>query len=178
VVVVRASTRRRRTSSAKWEGDHLVISVPAWLNDDERERVVDNLMDRAFRQKPFLQSHDFELQHRAELLADRYMNGVRPASVAWTARQQKRWGSCTNLDRTIRVSERLRHVPQWVLDAVLVHELAHLVEPNHSPRFHALANRFPRMAEADTFLAGFEIGLGVATCYSQPLPWEQSPQKE
>jgi predicted metal-dependent hydrolase len=53
----------------------------------------------------------------------------------------------------------LRTVPGWVLDAVLVHELAHLVEPTHSARFRRLADRYPRMREADTFLAGFTLGL-------------------
>jgi predicted metal-dependent hydrolase len=73
--------------------------------------------------------------------------------------QQRRWGSCTSRTGEIRISERLRFVPGWVLDAVLVHELAHLIEPTHSPRFRRLAARFPRTAEADTFLAGYTLGL-------------------
>ena len=49
-------------------------------------------------------------------------------------------------------------VPDWVLDAVVVHELAHLLEPSHNARFRRLASRFPRMEEADVFLAGFTLG--------------------
>ena len=46
-----------------------------------------------------------------------------------------------------------------MLDAVLVHELAHLVHPDHSAAFHALADRYERQAEASVFLDGFALGL-------------------
>jgi hypothetical protein len=46
-----------------------------------------------------------------------------------------------------------------VLDAVIVHELAHLIEPNHSPRFRELEARYPRRHDADLFLEGYHLGL-------------------
>jgi predicted metal-dependent hydrolase len=99
---------------------------------------------------------------RSTSLADRHLGGVRAASVRWVSNQQRRWGSCTSRTREIRISDRLRVVPGWVLDAVLIHELAHLIEPTHSARFRKLANRYPRTAEADLYLAGFTLGLESA----------------
>ena len=91
------------------------------------------------------------------------MDGVRPASIRWVTNQNKRWGSCSNATGDIRISHRLRAVPEWVLDATIVHELAHLVHADHSPRFHAVANRHPRQQDALIFLEGYSLGLRTTT---------------
>jgi predicted metal-dependent hydrolase len=99
------------------------------------------------------------LEERAQALGATYLDGVEPASIRWATNQTKRWGSCTLATREIRISSRLRVAPPWVLDAVIVHELAHLLEPNHSPRFRVLEARYPRKRDADLFLDGFHLGL-------------------
>ena len=73
-----------------------------------------------------------------------------------------RWGSCTIQTREIRISHRLKVAPGWVLDAVIVHELAHLIEANHSARFRQLENRYPRRGDADVFLEGYALGMHMA----------------
>ena len=161
-VEVRASTRRRSTVSASWEDGRIVVLVPSRLRSTERDAVVDELVQRLLRRAPMHNSDDKALEQRSEELGDRYLDGVRATSIRWVGNQRKRWGSCNPSTGHIRISDRLRLVPPWVLDAVLVHELAHLVEPSHSRRFRALTKRYPRMAEADTFLHGFTIGLEAA----------------
>ena len=104
---------------------------------------------------------DDELLARAVELSERYLVGARPASVRWVTNQSARWGSCSWYSGEIRISHRLRVVPGWVLDSVLVHEVAHLTHHNHSAAFHRLADGYPRHAEAGLFLAGY--GLGLAT---------------
>jgi hypothetical protein len=121
--------------------------------------LVEGLVRRVLAQRPHVTASDRDLALRSASLADRYLGGVRPASVRWVSNQNRRWGSCTSRTREIRISDRLRVVPGWVLDAVLVHELAHLIEPSHSARFRRLADRYPRTAEADVYLAGFTLGL-------------------
>ena len=96
------------------------------------------------------------------MLGRRYLDGVEPSSIRWSTTQNKRWGSCTIGTREVRISERLRVAPTWVLDAVIVHELAHLIEPNHSPRFRELESRSPRRREADVFLEGYTLGLHMS----------------
>jgi hypothetical protein len=140
----------------------VVVVLPARLPKAERGELVDGLVRRVLAQRPHLNTSDKDLVLRCASLGDRYLGGVRPASVRWVSNQNRRWGSCTSRSGEIRISDRLRVVPGWVLDAVLVHELAHLVEPSHSPRFRRLAGRYPRTAEADVFLAGFTLGLEQA----------------
>jgi predicted metal-dependent hydrolase len=158
-VEVRVSKRRKKTAAAHWEGDRIVVVVPTHLRGVELDQMVDELSTRLSRHRPHLHASDEQLEQRAVALGRRYLDGITPSSIRWSTNQTKRWGSCTVLTREIRISERLRVAPEWVLDAVILHELAHLVEPNHSPRFRQLEERYPRRRAADTFLAGYALGL-------------------
>ncbi|HEY1990539.1 MAG TPA: M48 family metallopeptidase [Acidimicrobiales bacterium] len=158
-IEIRVSTRRKKTAGAHWEGDRIIVVVPSHLRGVDRDEMVDHLARRLQRHRPHLHASDAYLEERARVLGDSYLEGIRAASIRWSTAQAKRWGSCTVLTREIRISERLRLAPGWVLDAVIVHELAHLIEPNHNPRFKALENRYPRRREADAFLDGYSLGL-------------------
>jgi hypothetical protein len=159
-VEVRVSSRRRKTSEARWVDGRIVVSLPAHLDPASREQTVDWLVQRLLtRYPPNPDMGDDALFARAVTLGARYLSGVRPASVRWVTNQTARWGSCSYYSGEIRISHRLRAVPDWVLDSVLVHELAHLSYPDHSPAFHRLANSYPRHGEAGVFLAGYELGL-------------------
>ena len=158
-VDVRVSSRRKKTAGAHWEGDRIVVVVPAHLRGSARDAMVAELSRRLATQRPLLHASDTDLADRAAMLGRRYLDGVAPASIRWSSRQRSRWGSCSLHSREIRISDRLRVVPVWVLDSVIVHELAHLLVPDHSPRFRALEHRYPRHADAELYLSGFALGL-------------------
>lgn len=158
-VEVRTSSRRRKTATAFWQQDKVVVVLPSWMPRAERPAMVEALVQRVLAQQPNRRASDADLERRAAMLARRYLRGAAPESIRWVTNQHRRWGSCSAHSREIRISDRLRVVPPWVLDAVLVHELAHLEEPSHSAAFHELAGRYPRMAEADAFLEGFGLGM-------------------
>ncbi|MGP8059936.1 MAG: YgjP-like metallopeptidase domain-containing protein [Acidimicrobiales bacterium] len=158
-VIVRTSTRRRKTATAFWERGRIVVVVPAHVRRAERPELVDWLVARVLARRPRASASDEALAARAADLADRYVDRVRPSSIRWVSNQAKRWGSCSAESGQIRLSHRLQTVPEWVLDATIVHELAHLVHPDHSPEFHRLADRFPRQREASIFLEGYSLGL-------------------
>jgi len=159
-VEVRVSARRKKTSEAKWVGGRIVVSVPAHLSLESRQKTVDWLVERLLtRHDHHSRLGDDQLLARAIELSDRYLVGARPASVRWVTNQTARWGSCSFHSGDIRLSHLLRVVPGWVLDSVLVHEVAHLTHPDHSPAFHRLAGAYPRHGEAGMFLAGYGLGL-------------------
>jgi hypothetical protein len=165
-IEIRTSKRRRKTATAYWSDESIVVVLPAHVRGTAKTELVDWLVARVLASRPRSRASDEVLAERARVLADRYVPGARWTSVRWVTNQEKRWGSCTAETGEVRVSHRLRGVPDWVLDAVLVHELAHLVHPDHSAAFHALADRYPRQAEASVFLDGFALGLeapGAAT---------------
>ena len=159
-VEVRISTRRKKTSEAKWVGGRIVVSLPAHLDVESRQKTTDWLVDRLLtRHRAQSALGDDDLLARAIELSERYLVGARPASVRWVTNQSARWGSCSYYSGHIRISHRLRVVPDWVLDSVLVHEVAHLTHADHSPAFNRLAGAFPRHEEAGVFLAGYGLGL-------------------
>jgi hypothetical protein len=162
-VEVRISVRRKKTSEAKWVGGRIVVSLPAHLDVESRQKTTDWLVNRLLtRHRLDGLPGDEELLARAVALSDHYRLGARPVSVRWVTNQTARWASCSYYSSQIRVSHRLRAVPDWVLDSVLVHEVSHLTYPDHSPAFHRLAGAYPRHEEAGVFLAGYGLGLSTA----------------
>ena len=156
---IHRSPRRRRSVSAAFVADRIVVRVPAGIESGHEQELIDGIVAKVVRRHRATRvADDHELLRRAHRLADRYLDGVRPVSVAWSNRMRRRHGSCSAHDGTIRLSSELAEHPDWVLDAVLVHELAHLLEPNHSAAFHALANRHPDQRRADAYLEGFQAG--------------------
>jgi hypothetical protein len=131
----------------------------------DEQRWVDVMLERLAAQERRRGGRasrgDAELARRAGELSQRYFDGrTTPASVRWVSNQGSRWGSCTPADATIRLSDRLRVMPSWVIDYVLVHELAHLLEARHGPRFHALVDRYPKAERARGYLLGVVAGAG------------------
>jgi len=105
---------------------------------------------------------DDELARRGAELSRRYLGGrAAPTSIRWVGNQASRWGSCTPADGTIRLSDRMRTMPAWVIDYVLLHELAHLIEAGHGPRFHVLVAGYPKAELARGYLLGFSDAAGV-----------------
>jgi hypothetical protein len=161
-VEIRASARRRKTGVAFWEGGHVVVVVPERMSRATRDSFADQLVKQLLERTGRRHASDAGLAARAAALADHYLDGIRPSSIRWSSRQQRRWGSCSLHSREIRIASRLQTVPEWVLDGVIVHELAHLLEAGHTARFHEIANRYPRQGEAHTYLDGFGHGLTTA----------------
>jgi Zn-dependent protease with chaperone function len=160
-VEIRASTKRKKTGTAHWSGSRIVVQIPARVRGRERRVFVDELVERLLTQRPQNAGGDAALEERAHVLAQRYNDAIVPASVRWVTNQQARWASCSPASREIRVSSRLRQCPEWVIDAVLVHELAHLQEADHSAKFYDIANRHPRQNDSELYLDGYALGLGL-----------------
>ena len=140
----------------------MVVVVPERMSRATRDSFADQLVKQLLERTGRRHASDAGLAARAAALADHYLDGIRPSSIRWSSRQQRRWGSCSLHSREIRIASRLQTVPEWVLDGVIVHELAHLLEAGHTARFHEIANRYPRQGEAHTYLDGFGHGLTTA----------------
>jgi predicted metal-dependent hydrolase len=147
VEVVRSRKRRKTVQAVVTDGT-IRVHMPAWMSKRDEAEYVEALVARI--EKKYRSEH-VDVDERARQLARTYRL-PQPRSVRWSDIQRARWGSCSTDTGDIRVSRRLADWPTWVLDYVLVHELAHLVEANHSPAFHALVARYPKAERAMGFL--------------------------
>jgi len=146
-------TRRRKHVEAVLVGDRLRVSFPRWMSLDEADTIAHELADRMRRR---VDPSHIDVAARARRLA-REFQLPRPRVVRWSEQQQSRWGSCTPEDQAIRVSSRLAAFPAWVLDYVLVHELAHLVVAHHGPAHDELVDRYPLAERARGFLIAKDL---------------------
>jgi|tagenome__1003787_1003787.scaffolds.fasta_scaffold20941322_2 predicted metal-dependent hydrolase len=172
LIEVRRSARRRRTVTAYREAGRTIVLIPAAFSPAEERRwvaqMVAKLQTREERRHKSL-GGDGELMARAAALSHAHLDGLaEPASVRWVDNQHRRWGSCTPADRSIRLSSRLRSMPEFVVDYVLVHELVHLLEPSHDERFWTLVARYPKAERARGFLEGVELATASGATTDPP----------
>lgn len=162
-VEVRRSKRRTRTVSAYRADGKVIVMIPARFTKAEEEQWVRDMLGRLERKQQRGRRNDTELMERALELSAEYLDGTAvPTSVRWVENMRQRWGSCTPTTGQIRLSHRLRELPVWVIDYVLLHELVHLLEPNHNKRFWSWVDRYPRAERAKGYLEG------VASVDGQP----------
>ncbi|KAA6219581.1 M48 family metallopeptidase [Streptomyces filamentosus] len=158
-VEIRRSARRTRSVSAYREGDRTIVLIPARMSEAEERRWVGVMLEKLAAKEKDKERRatrgDAELAERAGRLSAQYLDGrARPDSVRWVTNQNSRWGSCTPAEGSIRLSHRLQGMPEYVVDYVLLHELAHLLVPGHGPAFWRLLEVYPRTERARGYLEG------------------------
>jgi hypothetical protein len=155
VVEVRRSRRRKRTVSAYRSDGKVIVLIPDRFTRAEEDEWVTTMLERLERSERRRKRTDEQLMRRArELCADYLHDKVEPTSVRWVDNMTTRWASCTTSTGEIRLSDRLQPLPAWVVDYVLLHELAHLIEPNHNKRFWHWVDRYPKAERAKGYLEG------------------------
>ena len=161
-VEVRRSARRTRTVAAFWENGTAVVAIPARFTAAQESEWVHRMLEKLHRQgtrraqkRRQQPATDAALAaHAADLSAAYFGGRAIPTSVRWVSNQNSRWGSATPSEGTIRLSDKLRPMPQWVIDYVLLHELAHLLVAGHNAAFWKLLDAYPETARAKAFLDG------------------------
>ena len=179
-VEVRRSPRRIRTVAAFWENGTAVVAIPARFTAAQESEWVHRMLEKLHRQgerrsrKGSKQpATDTALAaHAADLSAQYFGGRAVPTSVRWVRNQNSRWGSATPSEGSIRLSDKLRPMPQWVIDYVLLHELAHLLVAGHNAAFWKLLEAYPDTMRAKAFLEGvsFATSRGLTAGGKDPEP--------
>ncbi len=153
------STNRKKTVSARLVNGIIEVRAPSDIPDKELQKIIKNLKERLQKKHQKHQLNKSEdLESRAQELNKKYFNGeLRFQKIEYVTNQQKRLGSCTVFNGTIRISDAVSRLPRWVSDYVLVHELAHLKVPNHSRDFWKLVNVYPLAERARGYLMALNM---------------------
>jgi predicted metal-dependent hydrolase len=156
IIVIR-SKRRKRNLSAYRQGGRIVISIPASMSKADERAMVPEMIAKIRSQEAARTPSESALADRIDSLLREHAPEIeqRPLSVTWRA-MRERWGSCTSVDRTIRISDRLQLAPEYALDYVLFHEAIHLAHSDHGEDFTAILARFPDGELASAYLDGYE----------------------
>jgi hypothetical protein len=167
VRIVRSANRKRTVSARLVDGGAVLeILAPDGISDAELAPIIEKLGQRVRRraERP-AKDVDAALVRRAAELNRQFFDGkLRWSELRYVTNQKHRFGSCTPGKGSIRISHRVATMPAWVRDYVLVHEMAHLVEPNHGPRFWKMVNRYPRTERA----RGYLMALGLESEADEP----------
>ncbi|MHA7262505.1 M48 metallopeptidase family protein [Arthrobacter sp. TMN-37] len=164
-VEVRRSARRRRTVSADVRNGTVIVSIPASFTRAQEQEWVARMVSKLQGRGAATDADPSALAQRARQLAGRYLGGRGiPDTIAWVTNQNTRWGSATPAHRSIRLSHKLQGMPGWVVDYVILHEMAHLIESSHGRAFWRLLESYPETEKAKAFLAGaaFAADHGLA----------------
>ena len=161
-VEVRRSRKRRRTVSAYREGGRTIVLIPARFTRAEEQQWVDTMLERLAKGDKRRRPSDAQLAP-VRPSSRSATSGARPGRRAsrWVTNQNSRWGSCTPADGTIRIPRGCRGMPAFVLDYVMLHELAHLLSPGHGPDFWRLLEGYPRLERARGYLEGVAATAGL-----------------
>lgn len=156
IIVVR-SARRKKSISAYRQGGQIVISIPARLSKADERAIVPEMIAKIRAQEASKTPSEASLIARITQLLELHAPELseRPISITWRA-MRERWGSCTSVDGTIRISDRLKSAPDYALDYVLFHEAIHLRFFDHGAQFTAILSRFPQEERAQAYLDGYE----------------------
>lgn len=160
-IEVRLSRKRVKNLNLRIarDGSHVDVSAPSWVSEDEVRDFVrrkaawieshlaqaaDTPMARASQAKPEEVARWREVVSAcvpALIAAWEPIMGVRAGKLAYR-NMTSRWGSCQPSTGRICINVRLALYPPECLEYVVVHELCHLLERGHGPRFHQLMDAF------------------------------------
>jgi hypothetical protein len=167
-VKIKRSSRRLRTVSARLVNDTLLISAPVDLPEGRLEKITADFKSR-FEKKKLKEelSRKQDLREIAVLLNKKYFgNQLKINSIEYVSGQSSKFGCCNYHSANIRISHRVGLMPRWVRDYVLIHEMAHLLEPNHSRAFWNIVSRYKLAERARGYLmaVGFDMDQAGTTC--------------
>ena len=161
--------RRKRSISAFRQAGVIEIHIPARLSKRQELELIPEMIEMVLKREAKARKGDDQLLKISLEILEKYLPDFyeRPTSITWR-RMNERWGSCTTVDGTIRISERLINAPDYVLHYIIFHELIHLRVHAHDENFYEYLERYSDQIKAEAFLEGYENGVQAGNLSEAP----------
>ena len=144
LVPVRVHTKPVRSITVDYDGETFFVAVPPKFKGRVRDQKIRTALYDYFKDI---------LRKDADIITRKHADAIGKSPKQFRIKHQKtRWGSCSTTG-IINLNVVLAHAPKTVSNYVIVHELCHLVHPNHSRRYWNLVERImPRYKSREEWL--------------------------
>jgi len=131
--ILKIEFKEKKNSSARLQGQTIYLSISNNLTKKQQSKHISSLISRCIAKQRLP-----KLQRKIEELNKQHFN--QKIGKIFFKYNKSNWGSCSHANN-INISTRLLFAPDDVLEYVCIHELAHLLEHNHSERYWALVEK-------------------------------------
>jgi predicted metal-dependent hydrolase len=153
----------QKTAKATLKNQDIFIALSSDMSVEERNKAINSLTHKLLCQRYLV-----FMKKRVRELNEKFFR--QPYGRVQLKYIQSKWGSCSS-DGDIVLSSKLLLCPNAVLDYIIVHELAHLIEHNHSAAFWKLVeDALPDYRKSEKWLNEEGVGLEI-----RPLQYRQAP---
>ncbi len=153
VKVIR-SPDRKKTIQAKIVGETLVVYLPLGMHREEERKLIEKMKQKIEKKrlKSQINKDDYLRKRFDEFNRKYFQEKLKVTSIEFVTNQERKRGSCTPANGTIRISHKLLNMPGWVLDYVIMHEMTHLLHPDHSRAFWVKVGEYKYTERTREFL--------------------------
>jgi predicted metal-dependent hydrolase len=162
-IKITRSAKRRRTIGAQLINNIMYVYAPSNMPDEKLNTVIASFKEKFTRGmlKKKLNTEK-PLKEIAQILNKKYFKNMLDISsicIEYVTGQTHKFGCCNYQSKSIRISHQIAQMPDWVRDYVIMHELAHLIEPNHSKSFWDIVSEYKLSERAKGYLIAKSMDL-------------------
>ncbi|PID29536.1 MAG: hypothetical protein CR982_02400 [Candidatus Cloacimonadota bacterium] len=152
-ILVKRSKKRRKTVQIQIKDDEIIVLAPESISNEELNFFIEKAVSN-FEKKKSIKNSENYLKERALFLKKKFFVENLPNFELYYSTKMGRgsWGICYSSRGVITLNHKLSTYPEWVLDYVIVHEMAHFIYQDHSRKFWEIVSRYPLKERAIGFL--------------------------
>ncbi|MBU4485970.1 MAG: M48 family metallopeptidase [Candidatus Delongbacteria bacterium] len=151
-ILIIKSKARKKTVQAKLVGDRTIkVLAPYRVGAEYLDDFIVKSVKKLSSKGKISDTNEF-LYKRAEMLRKKFIPEAPDFEIGYSNSLRTTWGKCFISDKNIVLNTKLKNYPLWVVDLVIIHEIAHLIFHNHGKGFRSIVSRYKLKERATGYL--------------------------